>query len=108
MEKNKRDIFRELMDGVAAMKGHRTGKLTLRTHKPESVIFPKVTGTFIRHTRERLGLSQGLFGNMLHVNPRTLANWEQGRSHPNDQAAALILMVRKYPDTLKRLRQLAA
>jgi len=32
-----------------------------------------------------------------------LGNWEQGRARPNSQAAALILMVRKYPDTLKRL-----
>jgi hypothetical protein len=28
-------------------------------------------------------------------------------SRPNDQAAALILLVRKYPDTLKRLQHLA-
>jgi len=42
------------------------------------------------------------------VNPRTLANWEQGRSKPNDQAAALILLVREFPDTLNRLRKLAA
>ena len=27
----KRDIFRELQDGVSAMKGHRQGKLTLTT-----------------------------------------------------------------------------
>ena len=33
---------------------------------------------------------------------RGLAGW------PNDQAAVLILLVRKYPDTLKRLQHLAA
>ena len=39
---------------------------------------------------------------------RTLERWEQGRSKPNEQAAALIWLVRKYPDTLKRLESLAA
>jgi len=29
----KRRIFDELMEGVAAMKAHREGKLTLRTYK---------------------------------------------------------------------------
>ncbi len=108
MKKDKRDIFDELISGVAAMKQHRTGKVTLRMHRPEVVTLPKVTSDLIRRVRERLGLSQGLFADMLHVNPRTLANWEQRRSKPNDQAAALILMVQKFPDTLIRLQKLAA
>jgi hypothetical protein len=37
-----------------------------------------------------------------------LEKWEQGRAKPNKQAAALILLARKFPDTLKRLAQLAA
>jgi putative transcriptional regulator len=108
MKGKKRDIFSELMGGVDAMKKHRTGKITLRTHKPEALTLPEVTGGLIRDVRARLGLSQGLFAEMLHVNPRTLANWEQNRSKPNEQAAALILMVQKFPDTLIRLRKLAA
>jgi putative transcriptional regulator len=32
---------------------------------------------------------------------------EQGRAKPNPQAAALVLLVRKYPDTLARLDALA-
>ena len=47
------------------------------------------------------------FAFKLGVNPRTLERWEQGRK-PNEQAAALIWLVRKYPDTLKRLESLAA
>ena len=30
---NKRNLFHELMGGVAAMNAHRTGKITLRTYK---------------------------------------------------------------------------
>lgn len=108
MKKGKRDIFGELMNGVDAMRRHRTGKITLRTHKPEPLTLPEVTGHLIRDTRRRLGMSQGFFAEMIHVNPRTLANWEQDRSKPNEQAAALILLVRKFPDMLQRLRKLAA
>ncbi len=31
----------------------------------------------------------------------------QGRSQPNDQAAALMLLVRTYPDTLEHLKAVA-
>jgi hypothetical protein len=32
----KRKVFGELMEGVAAMKGHREGKITLLTYKVEA------------------------------------------------------------------------
>ena len=53
-------------------------------------------------------MSRHLFAFKIGVNPRTLERWEQGRSKPNEQAAALIWLVRKYPDTLKRSESLAA
>jgi len=40
------------------------------------------------------------------LEPQTLERWELGRSRPNDQAAALIWLIRKYPDTLERLESL--
>jgi putative transcriptional regulator len=104
----KRDIFGELMEGVESMRHHREGKATLRSHKPEPIHLPAVGAKLIRDTRQKLGMSQGLFAEVLRVNPRTLANWEQGRSKPNEQAATLILLVRNFPDTLMRLRKLAA
>jgi putative transcriptional regulator len=103
MGRKKRVLFDELMDGVAAMAGHREGKLTLRTHRRDVRPLPPVTATLIRDTRERLKMSQGVFARKLRVNPRTLERWEQGRSKPNDQAAALILLVRRFPDTVDRL-----
>ena len=33
--KKKRSLFRELMSGVEAMREHREGRLTLRTHRVE-------------------------------------------------------------------------
>ena len=47
----KRDIFDELMEGVAAMKGRREGKITLRTFKVEPRPLPKVDSKLIKETR---------------------------------------------------------
>lgn len=104
----KRRIFDELMEGVAAMKGHREGKITLRTFKVEPKPLPKVDSRLIKETREKLQCSRAVFARKLHINERTLEKWEQGRGRPNPQAAALVLMVRRFPDTLERLEKLAA
>lgn len=104
----KRNIFGELMEGVAAMKSHRKGKLTLRSYKVDAAPLPKVDSKLIRDTRKRLRCSRAVFARKLRINERTLEKWEQGRAKPNPQAAALVLLVRKYPDTLTRLEEVAA
>jgi putative transcriptional regulator len=67
-----------------------------------------VDADVIRKTREKLNVSRAVFARGLRVSTRTLESWEQGRARPNAQAAALILMVRRYPDTLRRLQSLDA
>src|SRR5205823_4718880 len=104
----KRNVFGELMAGVRAMRAYREGRITLRSHHIPALLLPAVDERLIRTTRERLHMSRAVFAHRLGVNPRTLERWEQGRSKPNDQAAALILLVRKYPDTLNRLESLTA
>ena len=104
----KREIFGELMEGVAAMKNHREGKITLRSYKVEAAPLPKVDAKLLRDTRKKLRCSRAVFARKLRINERTLEKWEQGRAKPNPQAAALVLLVRKYPDTLARLDALAA
>ena len=96
------------MSGVQAMRGHREGRLTLRIHEVEPITVPPVDPALVRQTREALHMSRQVFAFKLGVNPRTLERWEQGRSKPNEQAAALIWLVRKYPDTLERLESLSA
>jgi putative transcriptional regulator len=103
----KRDIFGEMIEGVAAMKRHREGNLTLRTFKIEPAPLPKVDSRLIRDTRKKLRCSRAVFARRLRINERTLEKWEQGRARPNPQAAALVLLVRKFPDTLERLDQVA-
>ncbi len=108
MAKSKRDIFGELMEGVAAIKAHREGKITLRTYKVEASPLPTVDSKLILDTRKKLRCSRAVFARRLRINERTLEKWEQGRAKPNPQAAALVLLVRRYPDTLARLDALAA
>lgn len=43
----KRNVFHELMEGVAAMKSHREGKITLRTYKAAPKPLPKVDSKLI-------------------------------------------------------------
>ena len=104
----KRKILAELIEGVDAMKKHREGKLTLRSYKVDPAPLPAVNSKFIRDTRKRMRCSRAVFARKLRINVRTLEKWEQGRAKPNPQAAALVLLVRKYPDTLQRLEKLAA
>ena len=103
----KRNVFGELMEGVAAMKVHREGKLTLRNYKIDPAPLPRVDSKLIRDTRKRLRYSRAVFARKLRINERTLEKWEQGRAKLNPQAAALVLLVRKYPDTLERLERVA-
>ena len=106
--KKKRNLFEELIQGIEEINQHLADKITLKNYSVESKTMPEVTPEIIRDTRERLNLSRPVFAHELHVSPRTLEKWEQGRTKPNDQAATLIMMVRKFPDTLQRMKQLAA
>jgi putative transcriptional regulator len=103
---SKRRLFDELLEGVDAMRASRSGAITLRTHVVEKLPTLAVSSSRIRATRRKLGLSRAVFARRLRVSTRTLENWEQGRSEPNAQAAALILMVGVFPDTLDRLAAL--
>ena len=104
--KQKRKLFDELMEGVDAMQQQREGKITLRSHEIEDLPPLEVDADLIRDTRERMRVSRSVFARRLRISTRTLENWEQGRARPNAQAAALILMVRKFPDTLEKLSEL--
>lgn len=106
--KKKRNMGDEILEGLHAIQDHYEGKTTLRTFTVDLPPLPEVDAQLIRDTREQLNVSRRVFARQLRVNERTLEKWEQGRAKPNKQAAALILLTRKFPDTLDRLAQLAA
>ena len=98
-----RDLFAELNEGMEALAEARQGKRTLRTYAVEYKPAPTVTPQELISVRKNLKISRALFAVYLRTNVRTLENWEQGRAKPNAQAALLINLVKRYPDTVQRL-----
>jgi putative transcriptional regulator len=98
-----RDLFAEVSEGMEALADARQGKRTLRTHAVEYKPAPRVTPQELIRVRKSLKLSRALFAAYLRTNVRTLENWEQGRAKPNAQAALLINLVSRFPDTGLRL-----
>ena len=97
-----RNLFDELKQSLEDAILFEQGKLTLKTTEIErkhSVIEPDQ----IRSIRERFNMSRSVFAMKLRISPRTLEKWEQGLSKPNEQAATLLLLTDRYPDTLERL-----
>ena len=98
-----RDLFAELSEGMTALAHARQGKRTLRTHAIEFRPAPEISPRDLVRVRQNLRLSRALFAVYLRTNVRTLENWEQGRAKPNAQAALLISLVKRYPDTVGRI-----
>lgn len=99
----KRNLFEELKEGFNALQSAHEGKITLRQHVVEKKPAPSITPEELLTLRKKLHMSRTVFARYLRTNERTLENWEQGRASPNAQAAILIRMVERYPDTVERL-----
>lgn len=98
-----RSLFADVAAGMAALADARLGKRTLRTHMVEFKPAPVMTPRELKRIRSGLKISRALFAAFLRTNVRTLENWEQGRAKPNAQAALLISLVKRFPDTVERL-----
>ena len=99
----KRNLFAELTEGLEALADERKGKITLKSHPVVRQGSPDISAAELIGLRQRLNLSRSVFARYLRTNERTLENWEQGRAKPNAQAALLIRLVERFPDTVERL-----
>jgi putative transcriptional regulator len=102
----KRNLFAELEQGLGELKVEREGKLTLRKVDVDVPDVVEVTADEIKAVREANKASQAVMARRLRVNERTYQNWEQGRVRPNAQAAVLIKLVEKHPETMRMLETL--
>jgi putative transcriptional regulator len=86
MVKSKRNIGKEILDGIRELKRGEHGRV---------ITIPSVT-----MIRERTGLSQSRFAQLLGVSARTLQEWEQGRRAPSGAARTLLEIAHKNPKAL--------
>jgi putative transcriptional regulator len=91
---SKRDLFSELVAGIAAARKHDRGDTELVTREFKA--------PDIRAIRERLGITQAIFADVLGVNVRTVQNWEQGHRVPTGPAMALLKIVEREPEAVFR------
>jgi putative transcriptional regulator len=86
MPKAKRNIGLEILQGLREIKRGDHGRITT---------VPSVTSI-----REKTGLSQARFAQLLGVSVRTLQDWEQGRRAPSGAAKTLLMIAQKNPRAL--------
>lgn len=83
-----RDVWQETLDAVRDIKAGKVGRV-------ETVdLLPVV------EARQKSGLSQSRFAELLGVSVRTLQDWEQGRRKPSKAAMSLIQIAKQRPDVL--------
>ncbi len=86
MTRAKRDIGREILQGLREIKRGQHGRV---------INLPSVASI-----REKTGLSQERFATLLGVSVRTLQDWEQGRRAPSGAARTLLIIAERNPKAL--------
>jgi putative transcriptional regulator len=86
MAKAKRNVGLEILEGLREIKRGQHGRVT--------------TLPAVSTIRERSGLSQARFSELLGVSVRTLQEWEQGRRSPSGAAKTLLLIAARDPKAL--------
>ena len=86
MPRLKREIGLEILDGIREIKRGEHGRV---------INVPPVSAI-----REKTGLSQRQFAELLGVSIRTLQDWEQGRRAPSGAARTLLRIAAKHPSAV--------
>ena len=86
MAKRRRRVGQEILEGLRQLKRGQHGRIS--------------TVASVASVREKTGLSQSRFAELLGVSVRTLQEWEQGRRAPSGAARTLLLIASRNPRAL--------
>jgi putative transcriptional regulator len=89
----KEELFQELLESV------REGGAILRGEKAPARAYTVVDPN-VAEVREKYGLSQSKFADLLGISVRTLQNWEQGRRTPDGPARVLLRVAARHPEAV--------
>lgn len=92
----KRDIAKELIQGLEEIKAWKRGEAKLRSFAVE---LPRAADVPV--IRKELGYSQDEFASAMGVSIGTLRNWEQARREPQGPARALLMVARTNPKAVR-------
>ncbi|MDR1701413.1 MAG: helix-turn-helix domain-containing protein [Sporomusaceae bacterium] len=88
-----------IIEGLQELVDYSEGKLDLRTSRLNvSPVCKSISVEEIKETREKLGMSQGVFAIVLGVSAKTVQSWETGRYRPDGAARRLITMLQADPE----------
>lgn len=86
MARKRRNMGAEILQGLRELKRGEHGRVI---NMPD-----------IATIREKTGLSQARFAQLLGVSVRTLQDWEQGRRAPSGAARTLLMVAARNPQVL--------
>ena len=74
----------------------------VRGEKPLAVVARVPPRVDVKRVRRKMGLSQAAFAARFGINRKTLQDWEQGRFRPEPMARALLTIIEREPEAVRR------
>lgn len=102
----KRNLFAEIKEDFDTLAEERAGKVTLRKQTVNYQPAVEMSAEEVVRVRTKLNVSQPVSARRFRTEAKTIANWEQGRSKPNAQAAILLKLVDRHPELLDEIATL--
>ncbi len=94
-KQKKSNLADDLIEGLKQAIAHNRSEIKLRTRQ-----IYVLDGVDVKAVREKSGLSQTEFAFLYGFNPRTLQQWEQGRSKPDNALRAYLTVIERNPNAV--------
>jgi len=89
----------DLMEAFEEMAAHLRGEIEVESYE---VPFSTLTPGRIKDIRRKVARSTKAFEAEFHISARTMESYEQGRRKPDAAMSALLRVIEKEPDAVRR------